>query len=141
MNCPQPSAWSPSLNLFMKPEQYLGTAVDGANFLSHVGEHIDKELGMKGHHDWDGVHAKATVDTGLRNSKKAWAKEFDWMNNITLVISKANRLINWGMEWERFFRTCEAMREEGYNFKCRVPKFFSETRFANYAVQIYQRFR
>ena len=126
---------------FMKPQQYLGTSVDGANFLSHVGELVDKELGVKGHHDWDGVHAAATKETGLRNPKKPWAKEFSWLNDINQIISKAYKFINWGMEWDRYFRTFKAMIEEGYEFRCKVPKFFSETRFGNYAAQIYDRFR
>ena len=49
------------------------------------------------------VHAAATVDTGLRNPKKEWAKNFVWLNEITEVISKGFNFINWGMEWARFF--------------------------------------
>ncbi len=45
------------------------------------------------------------------------------------------------MEWEEFFKTWKAMVEEGYDIKCKVPKSFSKTRFANYAVQIYDWFR
>ena len=91
---------------FIIPEQYLGTSQDGANYLAHVGEHLDKEMGKEGegYHDWDGVHAAATVDTGMRNPKKPWAKQFSWLNSITEVISKANKFHNWGMEWDRFFR-------------------------------------
>jgi hypothetical protein len=33
------------------------------------------------------------------------------------------------------------MVEEGYDLKCKVPKFFSVTRFANYAKEVYIRFR
>ena len=33
------------------------------------------------------------------------------------------------------------MVDEGYDLKCKVPKFFSVTRFANYSVTIYTRFR
>ena len=33
------------------------------------------------------------------------------------------------------------MVEDGYEFKCKTPKFFSETRFANYAVRVYTTFR
>ena len=33
------------------------------------------------------------------------------------------------------------MIEEGYDLKCKVPKFFSATRFANYAKEVYIRFR
>ena len=91
---------------FIIPEQYLGTSQDGANYLAHVGEHLDKEMGKEGegYHDWDGVHAAATVDTGMRNPKKPWAKQFSWLNSITEIISKANKFHNWGMEWDRFFR-------------------------------------
>ena len=87
---------------FIKPEQYLGTSEDGANFLAHVGELLDELFGVEGHHDWDGTHAAATIDTGLRNPKKEWAKEFEWIMEIITTISKAFRFINWGMEWERF---------------------------------------
>ena len=91
---------------YIDPEQYLGTSVDGANYLGKVGELLDKELGKEGqgHHDWDGVHAAATVDTGLRNPKKPWAKEFRWLNDINDIISKANRFHNMGVEWDRYFR-------------------------------------
>ena len=93
-----------TISNFIKPEQYLGTSEDGANFLAHVGEQLDKLLGQEGHHDWDGPHAAATVDTGLRNPKKEWAKMFAWLNEFTAIISKANKFINWGMEWARFFK-------------------------------------
>jgi hypothetical protein len=33
------------------------------------------------------------------------------------------------------------MVEEGYEFSHKVPKFFSETRFANYASRVYNTFR
>ena len=129
------------ISKYMVPEQYLGTSMDGANFLGSVGEHLDSELGKTGHHDWDGVHAAATIDTGLRNPKKPWAKQFSWLNETTSIISKANKFINWGQEFDRFFRTSKAMIEEGYDLKCNVPQFFSETRFANYCVKIYLKFR
>ena len=126
---------------FIVPEQYLGTSADGANFLAHVGELLDEELGRKGHHDWDGAHAAATIEAELRNPKKTWAQKFTWLNEIIATISKANRFHNWGIEWDRFYKTCQALVEEGYDIKCKVPKFFSATRFANYAVKIYTRFR
>ena len=126
---------------FISPVQYLGTSEDGANFLAHVGEHLDKLMGVDGHHDWDGVHASATIDTALRNPKKEWAEAFAWILDIINTISKTFRFINWGMEWARFCKTVKAMIEEGYDLKCKVPRFFSETRFANYASKVYTRFR
>ena len=126
---------------YIVPEQYLGTSADGANYLSHVGELLDKELGKEGHHDWDGAHAAATIEAELRNPRKTWTEKFAWLNEMTTTISKANRFHNWGIEWDRFYKTCQALVEEGYDIKCKVPKFFSATRFANYAVKIYTRFR
>ena len=78
---------------------------------------------------------------GLRNPKKAWSKQFTWLDEIISTISKANRFHNWGVEWDRFYKTCQALVEEGYDIKSKVTKFFSATRFANYAVKIYTRFR
>ena len=108
---------------YIVPQQYLGTSADGANFLAHVGELLDKELGKKGHHDWDGAHAAATIEAELRNPKKTWAQKFAWLNEIITTISKANRFHNWGIEWDRFYKTCQALVEEGYDIKCKVPKF------------------
>ena len=85
------------------PEQYLGTSADGAKFLSHVGELLDKELGKEGHHDWDGAHAAATIEAELRNPRKTWTEKFAWLNEMTTAISKANRFHNWGIELERFW--------------------------------------
>ena len=92
---------------FIRPEQYLGTSQDGANYLAHVGELVDKELGVQGFHDWDGTHAAATIETGMRNPKKPWAGKFTWLNDMIGTISKANRFINFGMEYERFFKVWE----------------------------------
>ena len=64
---------------YIVPQQYLGTSADGANYLAHVGELLDKELGKKGHHDWDGAHAAATIEAELRNPKKTWAQKFSWL--------------------------------------------------------------
>ena len=92
------------VNPHMSPDQYLGSSVDGATYLCHVGEQLDLLIGVDGHHDWDGVHHEATVDTGLRNPRKPWANLFEWLNKMTEIISKANRFINWGIEYDRFFR-------------------------------------
>ena len=79
-----------TVSAYIIPNQYIGTSTDGANFLNHVGEHVDEELGVRGHHDWDGVHAADTIDTGLRNPKKEWAQKFAWVNETNTIFSKAN---------------------------------------------------
>ena len=87
---------------FIKAEQYMGTSFDGAYKTSSVGEKLDQHFGVSGVHDWDPVHAAATVDTALRSDKMS--SKFGWLNEITETISSCHKLINWGAEWDRFFR-------------------------------------
>ena len=119
---------------YINPVQLTDTSCDGAYQLCKVGEKIDEHYGIESTiHDHDLCHAAATVDTALRKDER-----FAWLNKITEIISSSFKFINCGMEWERFFKTCEAMKNEGYDFKVKVPLFFSETRFANHACKVYQ---
>ena len=88
---------------FIQGEQYLGTSFDGAYKTSNVGEKLDKHFGgVEGIHDWDPVHAAATVDTAMRSDKES--RKFGWLNKITQTISSCHKFINWGAEWDRFFK-------------------------------------
>ena len=58
--------------------------------------------GIEGVHDWDPVHAAATVDTAMRGEKES--PKFGWLNKITNTISICHRLINLGAEWDRFLK-------------------------------------
>ena len=72
------------------PEQYVGTSFDGACIKCKVGEKLFENLGVEGVHDWDPVHAAATVDSALRNPKAEHAKDFEWLDEIMDHVSKAN---------------------------------------------------
>ena len=87
---------------FIKSEQYLGTSFDGAYRTASVGQKLDVHFGVEGVHDWDPVHAAATIDTAMRSNKES--KKFGWLNKVTKTISSCNKLINWGAEWDRFFK-------------------------------------
>ena len=51
----------------IKAEQYGGTSTDGAYILASLGKVVDAFFGVKGQHDWDPLHAAATVDTSMRS--------------------------------------------------------------------------
>ena len=87
---------------YLSPEQYCGTSMDGAYINCQVGPKLDEHFGRKGYHDWDPVHAAATIDTAMRGEKQR--KRFEWLHKITKSISSSNSFINWGMEWDRFFK-------------------------------------
>ena len=87
---------------YIKPEQYMGTSLDGAYRNVGAGEKLNEHFGVEGINDWDPVHAAATIDTALRSEKEA--HKFGWLNKITQTISSCNKFINWGAEWDRFFR-------------------------------------
>ena len=36
-----------------------------------------------------------------------------------------------------FFQTVNAMKEDGFDIKCRVPRMMSETRFPNYVAKVF----
>ena len=87
---------------YIKPEQYGGSTGDGVYIKNSVGEKLDKHHNKKTHHNWDDMHAAATVDTNMR--KPTALPEFDFLNKITDIISDANGFINYGVEYDRFFK-------------------------------------
>ena len=87
---------------YIKGEQYLGTSFDGAYGTVKVGEKLDEHFGVEGVHDWDPVHAAATICTAMRSDNEARISV--WLNKITQTISSCNKFINWGAEWDRFFK-------------------------------------
>ena len=124
----------------VKAEQIKGATTDGAIVHCRVWEKIKQELGICGGCEtWDPMHAAGTVDTKMR-AANAPAK-FKWENEMTKDIAAANTFINWGKEYDHFFRVCTEMIENGYDLELRVPKMFSTTRFANFLHKIYKHFR
>ena len=87
---------------YIVSEQYCGISLDGAYGTAKVGEKLDQHYNMEGIHDWDPVHAAATVDTAMRGKKEEI--RFGWLNEVTQAISNCNKFINWGAEWDRFVK-------------------------------------
>ena len=125
---------------FIEGEQYTGSTGDGVYEHCGVPGRLDTHYSRKGVSTWDKMHRAATVDTKMRNPKELHQKKFLWLNKITLTISKAMRYVNWGREHHHFFEVCKTMIEEGYETSYKSPKFFSETKFANWVVVIYRDF-
>ena len=61
---------------------------------------------------------------------------------MTLVISKGVNFVAWGKSWAEFFQVCEQLKKEPDSvFKMKRPSGFSETKFANHAHNVYEKFR
>ena len=106
------------------------------------------------------MHVAATVGTSMRNPKAPHADTFEWLNDLTDVISKANNFINFGQSWHIFnqvrsikrhfyynvmhvlhFKIWQAHHERGdYAFRLKYPKFNNDTRFENYIYLQYVEF-
>ena len=128
---------------FITKEQYTGSTGDGVYGHCGVPDRLDEHYSRTGVATWDKMHIAATQDTKMRNPKEEFnnkQKKFNWLNEITITISKAMKYVNWGKEWDHFFEVCKTMICEGYETKYRSPKMFSETKFANWVVVLYKDF-
>ena len=83
----------------VSPCQVTGLAGDGAYTHCSVGKKLDEKLGIFGFHDTDFCHIAARIEINAR----AW-HEFQWVTAFVLIVSKTNKLINWGQAWHIFFK-------------------------------------
>ena len=82
------------------------------------------------------------ADTALRSGNKEWSVKFEWIVDMTSVIGKGVAHVAWGKSWAEFFQTCEELKKEPESvFKMKRPSGFSETKFANHAHDVYEKFR
>ena len=89
-----------TLNKFkVSPCQVTGLAGDGAYAHCSVGKKLDEKLGTSGFHDTDFCHICGRVEINARN-----LAEFQWITSFVLIVSKTNKLINWGQAWHLFFK-------------------------------------
>ena len=86
-------------SFYIAPSQVTGLAGDGAYSHCKVGEKLDERLGISGFHDTDFCHLAGRVDINLREKKG-----FEWVTKFVLIVSKTNKMINWGMAWHIFFK-------------------------------------
>ena len=122
---------------FIEKSQYRGLSADGVYGHTHVPDMLDRHYGRRTTYVHDLMHRAALVDTHLRKDSK-----FDWLVSITLTIGQSVGFIQWGLEWDHYFRIFSKMVEEtGEEGRVLRPKTFSETKMANHAAAVYARFR
>jgi hypothetical protein len=117
--------------------QYLGLAADGATLHCNVGRKLGEHFGKKGHDDYDPLHKAGLVHVHMLKDKQA---RFDFMNNITESISAVYSMFNMGQEFAHFFSVAKELAASGVDIQFKMPRFFSETRFANYSFLVMKGF-
>ena len=120
---------------FFVSSQYHGLAADGATLHCNVGRELGKHFQRKVHDDYDPLHKAGLVDIHMR-APGAGVK-FKFLKDITDLISSVNTFFNMGMEFSRLLEIVKELEEEGIDIKMKLPRFFSDTRFANYVALIY----
>ena len=107
-----------------------------------VTEKLEVKYEKKIFFTWDPMHKAALADTELRSGKKEHSKRFEWLVEMTTVIGKAGDLVAWGKGWKQFFDICQELQLDPDNvFKMKRPARFSETKFADHAHEVYDKFR
>ena len=60
---------------------------------------------------------------------------------MTTLIGKGFKTVNYGKLFEHFFEVCQELTTLGYDVHFKFPRFYSETKFANYVRLVYTSFR
>ena len=121
---------------YIKSEQYRGGSFDGQYFHQKVHTKLDEHYAAKGFHTIDPMHRAGTVDIHLRKEKR-----FQWLVEMTVLVGQAFKVVNYGKEFQHFFEVVQALIELEYDVKFKFPRFYSETKFANYVRLVYMNFR
>ena len=120
----------------------VGFSGDGVYDHCDVTKKLEVKLGRKLLFIWDPMHKAALTDAAMRSGKKKWTKNFKWLVEMTKVIGKAVNFVAWGKSWHEFFIICEELEKEPDSaFKMKRPSKFSETKFADHAHEVYEKFR
>ena len=115
---------------------------DGVYHHCQVTPKMEKRLKKKLLFTWDPMYKAALIDTALRSGNKAWTKMFEWLVVMTVIIGKGVAFVAWGKSWKEFFDICDAlMKEPDSAFTMKRPCKFSETKFADHAHEVYDKFR
>ena len=121
---------------YIKGDQFQGGSFDGQYFHLGVNKLLDEHYQVKGHYDIDPMHRAGTVDLHLRKERSS-----DWIVKITTKIGDAFKTVNYGKLFEHFFDVCQELTKLGYDVNFKFPRFYSETKFANYVRLVYCSFR
>ena len=125
------------LDPYVTGNQYLGLAADGATLHCNVGTKLSEHFGKEGHDCYDPLHKAGLVDCHMRGQP---GPEFQFLKTITDTISDIYTVFNMGKEFAHFFNVAKQLAEEGVDINFKIPRFFSETRFANYSHLVYSGF-
>ena len=124
------------LDQFIKPEQFGGASFDGQYFHQKVDKRLDDHFKVKGFYNVDPMHGAGTGEIHVRKRKTC-----GWLVELTLHVSASFKSVNFGKEFRHFFEVIEALKDLEYDINFRFPRFFSETKFANYSRLVYKSFR
>ena len=109
--------------------QYKGISVDGQYFCLHVPELMDEHYDAVGHHDWDPMHKAGLCDLKAR-------KESKWLNEVTELITRSFKLVNWGKMFEECFDNVEKLSDNEFDITLKLPRFYSTTKFPNHVSKV-----
>ena len=123
-------------DLFIKGDQLMGGSFDGQYFHQSVDKKLDEHYKVKGFYTVDPMHKCGTQDLHLREEK--WAK---WLVDLTSLVGRAFKIVNYGKEFLHFYEVVQALIEQKYDIKFKFPRFYSETKFANFVRLVYKSFR
>ena len=123
---------------YISGNQYLGLAADGATLHCNVGRKLSEHFGREGHDDYDPLHKAGLVDVHMRAEP---GTKFKFLQEITDAISSVYNMVNMGQEFHHFFTVAKAIAEQGQTgIQFKLPRFFSDTRFANYSHLVFDGF-
>ena len=109
--------------------QYLGISADGATLHCNVGRKLGEHFKKRVHDDYDPLHKAGLVHVHMVKDK-----QYQFVNNVTENISAVYRMFNMGQEFAHFFEVAKELAvTSGNDLEFKMPRFFSETRFPNYA--------
>lgn len=92
-----------------------------------MGKLLAEYYGKEGHDDYDPLHKAGRVDVHMRADKI-----FVFLLDNTDAITAVYRFFNLGQEFHHFMSVADELREAGVDIVAKLPRFFSDTRFANY---------
>jgi hypothetical protein len=67
-----------------------------------VDKKLDNHYGRMGNFTHDKMHVSSLVDGSMRNPSASHNKQFEWLNKMTVDITKAMKFVNWGKEEAHF---------------------------------------
>ena len=131
----QAAALFEQVTSYIEGSQFLGTSADGHTVHCGVGPKLGQLLGKEGINDYDPMHKAGRIEDHMRKQPG-----LEFINKITEVISEVFNFVNFGQEFENFFNSFKKLQLLGAVDTFLLPKFFSDTRFANFSFRVFLSF-